>query len=416
MSPSTTARLWAVLAGANDAQQFCQSWLAIQCRLIPAVEGGLVLLLIETDGSYAPAAVWPDVRRDMSYLTHAAQQRADRRSRPRCPAERANASTATASTSPIPSRPSANCAAWWSCIVVPASRGELQAALRQLHWGAAGVEVLFVRDEVYRARIAPKPAADSVLELVAPPPAHDRFSAAATALATELATRLHCERVSIGFLRGNKVHVDAVSHSAQFKERTNLLRSVAAAMEEAIDQGMPVRYPPRRTVRGDARARGSGQAHGSVQSDVSRSPARAKRSARSPSSARPTDPFDARRRAVRSARRTGRSIARGPPARGPMVPGASVLVDSRDSTQKLFGAAASRFKLGAFPDRGGIGVPGFAQATIGLRRRLPLSRWFSRLRSRPSTATSARHRTRRRYRQARPCSPRSTIVSSSSNG
>src|SRR5262249_4441571 len=66
--------VWAVLAAAQDAQQFCQSWLAIQCRLIPAVEGGLVLLLIEADGSYAPAAVWPDVRRDMSYLTQAAQK------------------------------------------------------------------------------------------------------------------------------------------------------------------------------------------------------------------------------------------------------------------------------------------------------------------------------------------------------
>jgi len=68
------AQLWGVLAATNDAQQFCQSWLAIQCRLIPAVEGGLVLLLIESEGSYAPAAVWPDVRRDMSYLTHAAQR------------------------------------------------------------------------------------------------------------------------------------------------------------------------------------------------------------------------------------------------------------------------------------------------------------------------------------------------------
>jgi RND family efflux transporter MFP subunit len=83
-----------------------------------------------------------------------------------------------------------------------------------------------------------------VLELVAAGAAHERFSAAATALATELATRLHCERVTIGFLRGNKVHVDAVSHSAQFKERTNLLRSVCAAMEEAIDQGEAVLYPP----------------------------------------------------------------------------------------------------------------------------------------------------------------------------
>ncbi|HEY7758665.1 MAG TPA: hypothetical protein VIA64_04535, partial [Burkholderiales bacterium] len=68
------AQLWAVLAGTDNPQQFCQSWLAIQCRLIADVNGGLVLLLIEAEGSYAPAAVWPEVRRDMSYLSHAAQR------------------------------------------------------------------------------------------------------------------------------------------------------------------------------------------------------------------------------------------------------------------------------------------------------------------------------------------------------
>src|SRR5262249_8126375 len=127
--------------------------------------------------------------------------------------------------------------------VAPRPEAELQGVLRQLHWGAAGLEVLFVRDEVYRER-ASRERLQTVLELVAAAAAHERFSAAATALATELATRLHCERVTIGFLRGNKAHVDAVSHSAQFKERPNLLRSVSAAMEEAIDQGVSVVYPP----------------------------------------------------------------------------------------------------------------------------------------------------------------------------
>jgi hypothetical protein len=36
--------LWAVLASAADAREYCQSWLAIQCRLIPGVLGGVVLL------------------------------------------------------------------------------------------------------------------------------------------------------------------------------------------------------------------------------------------------------------------------------------------------------------------------------------------------------------------------------------
>src|SRR3954447_11260667 len=234
--------VWAVLAAAKDAQQFCQSWLAIQCRLIPAVEGGLVLLLSEEDGSYAPAAVWPDVRRDMSYLTQAAQKALTEGRGVVLPMLGDAAQTATAVHIAYPIEAIGRLRGVVVLHLSPRSESDLQSALRQLHWGAAGIELLFVRDEVYREQSA-KSRLQTVLELIGAAAGHERYAAAATALATELATRLHCERVIIGFLRGNKMHVDAVSHSAQFKERTNLLKSVAGAMEEAIDQGMPVVYP-----------------------------------------------------------------------------------------------------------------------------------------------------------------------------
>ncbi len=236
------AQLWAVLAGTDDAQRFCQSWLAIQCRLIPAVEGGLVLLLIESEGSYAPAAVWPDVRRDMSYLTHAAQRALVEQRGLVIPASAANAAGDGFHVA-YPIEAVGKLRGVVVLDVAPRSEPELQAALRQLHWGAAGLQVLFARDVIARETAA-KERLQSVLQLVASTATHDRFSASATALATELATQLHCERVSIGFLRGGQVKIDAVSHSAQFKERTNLLRAVAAAMDEAIDQGTAVGYPP----------------------------------------------------------------------------------------------------------------------------------------------------------------------------
>ena len=66
-----------MLASANDSREYCQSWLAIQCRLIPAVVGGVVLLRLEGAEGYNAVAVWPDVRRDMSYLTPTAQQALD---------------------------------------------------------------------------------------------------------------------------------------------------------------------------------------------------------------------------------------------------------------------------------------------------------------------------------------------------
>ena len=72
--------------------------------------------------------------------------------------------------------------------VAPRSEPELQAVLRQLHWGAAGLQVLFARDVIARESAA-KERLQSVLELVAAAATHDRFSASATALATELATQ-----------------------------------------------------------------------------------------------------------------------------------------------------------------------------------------------------------------------------------
>lgn len=83
----------------------------------------------------------------------------------------------------------------------------------------------------------------AALELVALALEHERFGMAATAVATELATRLGCERVSIGFERRGAMRVEAVSHSATFDGRTNLMRDVALAMDEAADQDATVVHP-----------------------------------------------------------------------------------------------------------------------------------------------------------------------------
>ena len=120
---------------------------------------------------------------------------------------------------------------------------ELQRVLRQLHWGAAGLELMFCQQEVSRVGET-RDKLQTVLEVVASAAAHDRFVAAGTALATDLATRLSCDRVSVGFMHNGQIRIDAVSHSAQFKERTNLMRAIATAMDEAVDQNATVAVPP----------------------------------------------------------------------------------------------------------------------------------------------------------------------------
>jgi RND family efflux transporter MFP subunit len=85
-----------------------------------------------------------------------------------------------------------------------------------------------------------------VLELIATSLHHDRFQAAATAVATELATTFGCERVSIGFTKGRHIYVRALSHSAAFSKKTNLVRALEGAMDEAADQLATVIFPPRK--------------------------------------------------------------------------------------------------------------------------------------------------------------------------
>ena len=83
----------------------------------------------------------------------------------------------------------------------------------------------------------------TVLELVGVTLEAEGLRAAATAVVTELAARLQCDRVSLGLLRPGGLRVEAISHSAQFDVRSQLVRDLAAAMEEAADQDALVVYP-----------------------------------------------------------------------------------------------------------------------------------------------------------------------------
>jgi RND family efflux transporter MFP subunit len=127
--------------------------------------------------------------------------------------------------------------------VAPRSDPELQGVLRQLHWGAAWLEVLLRREEAARD-VETRRRLETVLDLAAVAGGHERFYAAATAFVTALATRLECDRVALGIVRGHRVHVRAISHSAHFGKQTNLVRAIATAMEEALDQHATVVHPP----------------------------------------------------------------------------------------------------------------------------------------------------------------------------
>lgn len=236
--------LWTSFAEASTMEAFCQSWLALQCRMMGGVRAGMVLLGPADRGPFRPAATWPEGRRNLKHLTKTAERvLAERRglvSRGE-PAEGETQNGHYEIGYPIEARGSLHGATVLE--VTPKSDAALQGMMRQLHWGAAWLELLFSREAVASEKET-RERIQAALDLVATSVGQDRFYASAMALVTALATKLQCERVSIGFVKRGHARVTAVSHSAEFKEHTNLIRGLSDAMDEAIDQRETIVYPP----------------------------------------------------------------------------------------------------------------------------------------------------------------------------
>ena len=149
--------------------------------------------------------------------------------------------------------------------VTARSDASLKVVLRHLQWGSGWLEMFVARRDAAEQHAARDRLRD-VLETVASALHHERFAAAAIAFVTTLATKLGCDRVSLGFVRGARVRVHTVSHTAELRHRTNLVRAIGAAMDEAIDQKGPVLHPapPDQVPRATRAHRELGDQHGTA--------------------------------------------------------------------------------------------------------------------------------------------------------
>lgn len=236
--------LWKQLGEATTPGIFVQSWLALLCRLIPAVERGVAVLEDSTSGNMAPAAFWPDESAGTPELAAVVELALKERRGVVHGADGSGAAVATDgyyAAYPFIVEDHLYGAV---CIELDGSaHGQIRSVMRQLQWATSWIEVLLRRERLKsdRARMDTLTAA---LDLIAAALDEDRFNASCQAVVTELAMRLDCDQVSIGFRRYRRTKITALSHAAQFGGRMNLIRDIGAAMDEAIDQRCSVLYPP----------------------------------------------------------------------------------------------------------------------------------------------------------------------------
>jgi len=226
---------WRQFGAARSPEEFCRHWLAVQCHAIGEVLDAVVVLQKPGTEGFAPLAAWPEARRERPGTTQIAE-RALREGRGLVEGQ----GTETYQIA-YPVRLDGAVRGVVALEITWREAAGLQAAMRQLQWGSAWLEVLLRRhaDPVEAARQRIK----LILQLTAIFLERPQFKEAIADLCTEAATRLACERVTLALGQAGGLRVEAVSHTVQFDRNANLLAAVTAAMAEALDQRESLVFP-----------------------------------------------------------------------------------------------------------------------------------------------------------------------------
>ncbi len=247
---------WAELARPQSQAAFLERWLALLCLQMIGVQAALLLVVGDDGHSFHAGAVWPDPARDLGYLAPLAQEAlAERRGVVQAQAGHARVA--------YPVEVAGELKAAIVLDLSPRSEAGLQQALRQVHWAAPWLIDLY-RQQLVQAKDATVQRLALVQSAVGAALQQRGFQAGAMAAVNLLATRLGCDRVSLGRDDDGQALIVAISNTASFDPRSNLSRLIADAMEEALDAGEPVQHP----AQGDARLGAASHAALAASDDV----------------------------------------------------------------------------------------------------------------------------------------------------
>lgn len=246
----TEPALWQQLSDAETDEDYCLSWLRLQCRMIDNVHQGMVLMGPADTGPFLPLAFWPEATPTPQLFDNVAQR-----------VLRERKGVVVRFQADIPAEVPDRFHLGYPVKIDNRLHGvvaldlahrtpeKLQSTMRQVQWGVAWLENRLLSKQIGPAEVSQEKLAFT-LDLAARALQEERFQGAAMACVTELASRLHCDRVSVGFRKKEVVEVKALSHSAQFGEQMNLVQTIGRAMDECLDQGRSILHPPDETHRG----------------------------------------------------------------------------------------------------------------------------------------------------------------------
>jgi hypothetical protein len=218
LAPEVLARL----ASADNPVVFAAAWLDAIANLTNGMQQGVLVLATTRAGRNEPVASWPSGSVPERGLLAAVEgavrsgrvvlQRID----PAGGAAEVGCSVAIGYPVTVGGRVRGAAG-----LLIGPNGEPARSVIDRVAWGCGWIEALLRRRSVSLGdRIG------TVVELLATGLHHDRFQESATAVVTELAGVFGCERVSLGFLKARHVRLAALSNSAVFGKKANLVRAI----------------------------------------------------------------------------------------------------------------------------------------------------------------------------------------------
>lgn len=216
-----------------------QNWLYQLCQILPGSRCAVLLTGPPDEGPYNRAYFWPDGQSQIPTLKRLVD--AVLRSKQSVIKTRNNTTETTGEPLDAMACPvffQEKLIGIVAIEMTTRSKPMQQAAIQQVQIGIKWLETMIQMNSS-----SSKEQLVTLIDLLAAGLEHENFQVALSHVATELAERFSCQRVSIGFLRNNRMRVEALSHSKQIDRQSNLVSAIRKAMVESADQGTSVVYP-----------------------------------------------------------------------------------------------------------------------------------------------------------------------------
>ncbi|MCX7166652.1 MAG: hypothetical protein NTV11_10305, partial [Rhodocyclales bacterium] len=197
---------WEEFVSAKTADARCRAWLSLVCGQIPGARAAAVLVESVEAHTYVPMAVWPDAMQSLGRLAEVAELALREKRgviRPAPPLEDSvtvigDSSSDQATHLAYPLMLGQREAGVVALEVV-CPDGEVESAMREIHWGSAWLTNLLAGRELDEA-IRSRDRVGSVLEVIAVALRHGKLQQALFEMVNDLRQQFNCARVAVGLV------------------------------------------------------------------------------------------------------------------------------------------------------------------------------------------------------------------------